>query len=71
MALVLPLTFSLALYPVIAGDGSGLFPSVGIILPFLDDGEANAEEVITETTDPVEDIVDDVVEEVDELPSPV
>jgi hypothetical protein len=66
LAVVVPLAASLVLYPTIAGDGSGIFPSLGIIAPFLDEEEANAEEVITETTEPVEDVVEDVVEEVDE-----
>lgn len=66
LAVIVPLAISLVLYPTIAGDGSGIFPSIGFIAPFLREEEADAEEVITETTDPVEDIVEDVEETVDE-----
>lgn len=50
-AIAVPLSVVMALYPSIAGDGEGLFPSVENVVPFLDEVEAVAEEVIS---DPIE-----------------
>lgn len=62
LAVVLPLTLSMALYPTLVGNDVGFFSAVKGAVPFLDAGEAAAGEVIP---DPI--VVDPPV---DDLPSP-